>query len=254
VRPNYARCKRTPILVVPGSGQNLTHECLSFEIDVNGCGYEQKSGFTSFCSFFGNSERMDGTKVQNAPYTRGKVTSNQQIQCTSPSGTKELRSDFDKCKLPQFENSSFVIGPRNFSITEAAISIEPRVCTLDSAIWFPLERDSQVKFTFYDDPAFLNLTATSNSTKSSSSTPLSFLRVSTIIALHALCILFLFFIDDKNPHQPKSFFKVTYFQVNLLDSGFSDLSLPFQTSLENPSNPANTIEFASYYRTNTHDM
>jgi hypothetical protein len=177
VRPNYARCKRTPILVVPGSGQNLTHECVSFEIDVNGCGYEQKSGFTSFCSFFGNSVRMDGTKVQNAPYTRGKVTSNQQIQCKSPSGTKELRSD-----CLQFQNSSFVMGPRNFGITEAAISILPRVCALDSSIWFPLAGDSQVQFTFYDDPAFLNLTATTNEMQSSSSTPLTFLRVSTPFA------------------------------------------------------------------------
>ncbi len=185
IRPNYARCKRTPILVTPS--QNSSHTCDATDIDVNGCGYELRSvasGVTTYCSFYGNSTSADGSRVQNAPYSIGQATSNQQIRCKSPTGTDELRSD-----CAQFQNSSFVIGPRNFGIAASVLSDPPqKLCRLDSASWFPLEGDSQVKFTFYDDPAYLNLSSTSDAVQSSTSSPLKFLRVSNPFA--KLCTYF----------------------------------------------------------------
>jgi hypothetical protein len=43
-------------------------------------------------------------------------------------------------------------------------------------------------------------------------------------------------------------------QATLLDSGFSDLSVPFDTSIDNPVNPANTPDFSNFYRSNNYDM
>jgi hypothetical protein len=196
IRPNYARCTRSPILLAPGSSQSFTHTCDASDVNVNGCGYELRtgsSGVTTFCSFFGNSIALDGTKVQNAPYSQGQATSNQQIKCTSPKGTDELRSD-----CAHLRNSSFVIGPRNFGIAAAVLSNPPpKLCQLESASWFPLEGDSQVKFTFYDDPAQLNLSATSNETESRSMPgyPLKALRVSSPSQRAAFSFLF-FFLHD----------------------------------------------------------
>jgi hypothetical protein len=183
IRPNYALCRRS---IKPG--KSVTHTCPTFEVDVNGCGYEvQKLGTEkpSFCSFFGSFTSPDGTRIQNAPYSRGTVTSNQQIRCTSPTGTTELQSD-----CTQTQNSSFVIGSRNFGIAQAvSASSASRVCELDKASWFPLPAETQVKFTFYDEPASLKLTNTASEIlKSSSDLKLNFFRVSSQSSRQHICV------------------------------------------------------------------
>ena len=195
ISPNYVRCTRTPILIAPGSNQTLTYTCPPTDIDVNGCGYDNAIGILSFCSFYGNSStlRSDGSKIWNAPYTLGQVTSNQQIRCKSPGGTASIPSS---CALAQ-KNASFTIGSLNFGIAQiqspasAQGSASQSTCQTDatlenSASWFPLAADTQVNFTFYDDPAYLNFkNATASistiieSLKSNPRNPLSFLRVST---------------------------------------------------------------------------
>ena len=197
ISPNYVRCTRTPILIAPGSNQTLTYTCPPTDIDVNGCGYDSAIGISSFCSFYGNSStlRSDGSKIWNAPYTLGQVTSNQQIRCKSPGGTASIPSS---CALAQ-KNASFTIGSLNFGIAQiqspasAQGSPSQSTCQTDatlenSASWFPLAADTQVNFTFYDDPAYLNFknATASISTiieplKSNPRNPLSFLRVSTPI-------------------------------------------------------------------------
>jgi hypothetical protein len=179
LRPNYVYCTRSPILITPGS--DVTHSCEQIVVDVNGCGYEQGASTASYCSFYGVSTISD-SKIQNAPYTRGSTTSNQQIRCESPAGTAQFRQD-----CVQFQNASFVMGPRNFSIAQvSSASTDSRVCKLDAASWFPLPADSQVQFTFYDDPAYLNLTIITASfpgkLESTKSLSLKFLRVSNPIS------------------------------------------------------------------------
>lgn len=213
IRPNYARCRRTPLLVAPGSRHNATHKCEASDVVVTGCGYEVRSGtssVTTLCSFYGNSTGSDGKKVQNAPYFIGQATSNQQIICKSPTGTDELRSD-----CAQFQNSSFSIGPRNFGIAASVLSSPPsnskNLCELESASWFPLEGDSQVKFTFFDDPAYLNLSATSTTPVSSSTSfPLKSLRVSTPSKHVKHVFVLLLFVD----HAISAFY-IFHFNCNL---------------------------------------
>lgn len=245
IRPNYALCRRTPISIKPG--EPMTHTCSTFEVDVNGCGYEvQKLGTEkpSFCSFFGSYTSRDETRIQNAPYSRGTVTSNQQIRCTSPTGTTQLQSD-----CTQTQNSSFVIGSRNFGIAQAvSASSASRVCELDKASWFPLPAETQVKFTFYDEPASLKLTNTASEIlKSSSDLKLNFFRVSSQSSRQHICVPFsiFYFLSQSN----------FYGQVTMVDSGNSDLSVPFQfaSQLDNPSNPANTVDFISLYKSNFYD-
>jgi hypothetical protein len=93
----------------------------------------------------------------------------------SPEGTDQLRRD-----CAQFQNATFRIGSRDFAIAQSTgSSSSARVCTSD-ADWFPLPADTQVKFTFYDNPAFLNLRLTDSVAERASSRSLSldFLRVS----------------------------------------------------------------------------
>ena len=43
-------------------------------------------------------------------------------------------------------------------------------------------------------------------------------------------------------------------QVTLLDSGLSDLSVPFDTNKDNAANPLNSIDvFAAFYQSNYYD-
>jgi hypothetical protein len=194
LKPNWVRCERKPILISPGT--NYTHLCDSIEIDVNGCGYDLQ--IASYCSFFGNST-LSGNRIQNAPYTLGKANTNQQIRCSSPTGTDELRRD-----CAQFQNATFPIGPRNFGIAQlTSTSPSPRVCALD-ANWFPLAADTQVKFTFYDNPAFLNFTRIATPSfplklespltfESSSTLLLEFLRVSDSVPGFFFVVLLIFF-------------------------------------------------------------
>ena len=176
VRPNYVRCERTPILITPGS--NLTHRCPPSQIDVNGCGYEESKTKASYCSFLG-STTLSGNRVQNAPFTPAQITSNQQMKCSIPEGSNFLRNS-----CPQFQNASFLMGSRNFSITQIDDSVTPVVvkCELNTQYWFPLQLDTQVKFTFYDEPAYLDLTIMASlvpaNLQSSDSLPLKFIRVS----------------------------------------------------------------------------
>jgi len=190
VRPNYVMCTRTPTLIVKGSNATVTHKCPATEIDVNGCGYSVEVGLSSYCSFYGNSSllRSDGSKIWNAPYTRGQVTSNQQIRCSAPEATRS------SC----VQNSSFTIGSRHFGISQIpdlSTTCEADSYLLNSASWFPLFGDTQVSFTFYDDPAYLNFkdsTALSPDFKGSPSKlalSLDFLRVSLPIS-KCLCLIF----------------------------------------------------------------
>jgi hypothetical protein len=243
IRPNYVRCRRTPILIKPG--KPVTHTCDSIQVDVNGCGYEvQKLELGTFCSFFGSYSSPDETRIQNVPYIRGAVTSNQQIRCKSPQGTAELQSD-----CTQTQNASFVIGSRNFGIAQSfSASSATRVCKLDNASWFPLPQEAQVSFTFYDEPASLKLTnEASEILKSSSDLKLNFLRVSSQSSRQHIYVLVSIFCFLSHSN--------IYGQVTLVDSGNSDLSVPFNfaSSLSNPSNPANTEEFISHYRSNFYD-
>ncbi len=195
VRPNYVRCTRTPILITPGS--NLTHTCSSSQIDVNGCGYEESKTKASYCSFLG-STTLSGNRIQNAPFTPAQVASNQQLKCMIPEGTVFLQKS-----CPQFQNASLIMGSRNFSITQVDDSVIPVVvkCELSTQkqFWFPLQLDTQVKFTFYDNPAYVDLTITSAfvpaNLESSDSLPLKFIRVSNQFSfLSVFCSIFPFML------------------------------------------------------------
>jgi hypothetical protein len=183
VIPNFVLCSRSPILVTPDSNQTVTHTCDEFDISVNGCGYDQSVTIDSFCSFFGDRKRQDGSASWNPPYSRGSVTSNQQIKCTSPKGSSSLKD------CTALQNSSFPIGPRNFGISQIRKGLGSNVmCELNEVAWFPLSGDSQVTFTFFDDPAFLKLgflkdSAVNTSYESSESLSLEMLRVSNSVTL-----------------------------------------------------------------------
>jgi hypothetical protein len=125
----------------------------------------------------------------------------------------------------------------------------------------PLAADTQVNFTFYDDPAYLNFKNATTSTsiiiqplKSKPANPLSFLRVSTPIWKHfpsrSLFIPLNFFcICSSAVFLPK---KISN-QVTLLDSGLSDLSAPFDIGSNNPANAVNTPDFFVFYGSNSYD-
>jgi hypothetical protein len=243
ISPNYVLCRRDPISIKPG--QPVTHNCDKKEVDVNGCGYEVQK--LAFCSFFGSYTSSDGTRIQNAPYSRGTVTSNQQIRCPSPTGTKDLQSD-----CSQTQNSSFIIGSRSFGIAQSfsgSSSKSERACTLDQASWFPLPKETQVNFTFYDEPAYVKLTkTTSEDLKSSPDLKLKFLKVSSQSSRHNIYVLvsIFYFLSQNNSNG----------QVTMVDSGNSDLSVPFDfaSDKDNPSNPANTDDFKLFYGGNSYDM
>jgi hypothetical protein len=186
VSPNYVRCDRNPILISPGT--NYTHVCESLAIDVNGCGYDLSNTIASYCSFFGSST-LAGNRIQNAPFFLGKANTDQQIRCMSPKGTDQLRRD-----CAQFQNATFRIGSRDFAIAQStSASSSASVCTSD-ADWFPLPADTQVKFTFYDNPAFLKLTELNLNDRFSSRTlSLDFLRVSDSVPGYFFVALPIFF-------------------------------------------------------------
>lgn len=114
----------------------------------------------------------------------------------SPEGTDQLRRD-----CAQFQNATFRIGSRDFAIAQStSASASARVCTSD-ADWFPLPADTQVKFTFYDNPAFLNLMVLNvRLIESSRTLSLDFLRVSDSVPGFFFVALPIFFHTIFYPH------------------------------------------------------